>query len=37
MYPSLGTYVLERQCRHFLLSAFLFFFVTVGDGTLQLD
>jgi len=37
MYTRLGTYVLERQYRHFRLSAFLFSLVTVGDGTLQLD
>jgi len=37
MYPRLGTSVLERQYRHFRLSAFLFSQVTVGDGTSQLD
>jgi len=37
MYPRLGTSVLERQYRHFRPSAFLFFLVAVGDGTLQLD
>ena len=37
MYLRLGTSVLERQYRHFRPSAFLFFLVAVGDGTLQLD
>jgi len=35
MYPRLATSALERQYRHFRLSAVLFSLVTVGDCTSQ--